>query len=530
MAPKSSSSHGKRSSLSRATSSRRKHGRAVTIEDVLDSEDHLYRISEASTPVMGSSSGEVSAELVASNEGDSLASVEASKSEEAAAAVNNEEEDTAKKPGEETTAEEEEKPIPNSSGEESRISTRDVSGTSTAAETRDPSPAPHVAEQKGDEGVPNPEASKPTGPRVVESGQPHPRPFLSPMGQWAHPNLAGQPPPPQYRPFFPPPPLPPMSPPPFGMPHPPPMLMPEGQMIHHEPPPLSGYELLASRLSCGLGSIPPLYRRFQELHNRVLLSMTDELNQLTEKLHLMDAADHNNRIYRDGVLPASCRVDVTDPNEVNTARNQLMDHIQQKMYQYGKQMECFEKLARFRDAMPSEVHEYKSFLATHAPVVPSEMRFLDQTHDLMCLPGSNYYVDEDDSVSVSGRQTPAARTPRLLEAPMAPSTMSVLGQAREYTAARSNIIKRARPLDVVKLRQMGMGVCLAIFLPILSFPIIADFVSRLTVVALVALGMAAVGAQSGAYDALAGRASAVDAAAGLAVYVGFMVIVAVTFG
>ncbi|KAJ3493165.1 hypothetical protein NLG97_g4908 [Lecanicillium saksenae] len=254
--------------------------------------------------------------------------------------------------------------------------------------------------------------------------------------------------------------------------------------------------------------------------------MTIELSQLLEKLHVMDAADHNNRMYRDGAVPASSRVDPTDPNEVNAARNQFMDHLQQKLCKYSKQVECFRKLAKCRNAMPSEVHEYKSFLAAHAPVVPEEMRFLDKGYDLMCLPGSNYYADEDDSVS--DHQTVSTRMPRLLEAPMPPSTAPNHGLSYEGDAR--NIMRRPVPLSTTKLRQMAMGICLAIILPILSFPIISEFMSRMTVVALVAMGMVTVGAQSGAWNAVLQRLNAVDTAAAVAVYVGFMVIVALTFG
>lgn len=197
-------------------------------------------------------------------------------------------------------------------------------------------------------------------------------------------------------------------------------------------------------------------------------------------------------------------------------------------------MDGYRKVCEFRDAMQEDVHDYRSFLAAHAPVDPKETRFLDKTGDLLCLPDVPYYLDED---SVSGNHTPPPRTPRLLEAPTAPSTISISvldQQAREYTAAAAarggNHGKRPRPLGPAKLRQMAVGMIMAIILPILSFPVIAGFVSRMTVVALVGLGMGVVAAQSGAYEMLAGRASAVDGAIALGIYVGFMGIVAATFG
>lgn len=185
--------------------------------------------------------------------------------------------------------------------------------------------------------------------------------------------------------------------------------------------------------------------------------------------------------------------------------------------------------------MPEDVHDYRVFLAATSPVVPMEMRFLDKGTDLLCLPDSFYYLNDE---SVSGEMTPpVTRNPRLLEAPTAPtappSTMSMTDQVREYTAARLNNPvnnKRLRPLSPAALRHIAVGIGMAIILPILSFPVIAGFVSRMTVVMLVALGMVVVGVQSGIYDAMAARSSAVEGAIALGVYGGFMAIVAGTFG
>lgn len=181
--------------------------------------------------------------------------------------------------------------------------------------------------------------------------------------------------------------------------------------------------------------------------------------------------------------------------------------------------------------MPEDVHDYRSFLAAHAPIVPSETRFLDKTHDLFCLPdpsSSQYYLEDD---SASGRQTPGTTrmSTRLLEAPTgAPSTIfSVLDQGGRG-GGHSRL--QRRPPGPARMRQMAMGICMAIVLPILSFPIIGGFVSRMTVVALVGLGMGVVAAQSGIFAMLAGRANSVDCAIALGTYVALMAIIALTFG
>ncbi len=342
MASRSGPPHGKRSSLSRASSSRRKHGRAVTIEDALESEDHLHRVSGASTPGMVPVNEEVSPEWYTYTEGEPGAFMEANRGEEMPAQLTSEERVTAKKTvSGDVPTEEEPKATSNAAGEDQPVPMTNVVGTSSASSTGavvgDSSPETRAAEQNHDAETPIPEAGRPPGLQWAEHAPPH-HVFQSPVGPWAHLHTHGPPMPPQYRPIYPPPP-PPISPPLFGMPHPH-QLPPEGQVTHLEPRHLSGYELLASRLSGGLESglpIPPIYRRFRELQHRILLELQDEIIVLEERLQQLDEQDSINRRYRDGLfLPASRRRDHSEPNEVTTARKQLLEHIAYKMFQFSK--------------------------------------------------------------------------------------------------------------------------------------------------------------------------------------------------
>ncbi|OAA73565.1 hypothetical protein ISF_00466 [Cordyceps fumosorosea ARSEF 2679] len=545
------------------------------MEDVMDAEDHLHRISHASTPGMGSAAREVSPEFYTYTGGEPRAFLEANHVREQTAQATSEEKAPPKKLAtEEPAPEGESKVTSNASGEDQHAPKSDAAGTSASAETKDPSPTPGAAEQKADEDTHTSEAGRPPTMRFAGSPMPQSHSFQSPMGPWAHPHPAfggGMPVPPPYRPFYPPgmmpmpmpmppmpsmPPMPPMSPPPFGMPRPP-IMSPKGQMARLEARLMSGYELLASRLAEGSESdfpVPPIYRRFKEFRHRIMVDLSDEISALEEKMKQLDDLDSENRRYGDGFLPASRRLDESEPNEVTTTRRQIRDHASNKLLQYSTQLDMYKKACKFRDALPEEIHDYRSFLATNAPIVPNEARFLDKAGDLMCLADPPYYLDME---SMSDNHTPAARTPRLLEAPTAPNPMTVRGaleQAREAAAAAAargggtttittaattntgaavgngSTGRRPRPLSMAVLRHMMVGVCMAVILPILSFPVIAGFASRMTVVMLVGLGMAVLGVQSGAYDVLAGRASPVDGAAALGIYVGFMTIVALTFG
>ena len=297
---------------------------------------------------------EVSPEWYALTEGEPRTSKESIRDAELPARVSCEESDTTKKlssedpvsgdpaSGDQVTGdlamEEELKATSNVPGENQHVPSTDVASTSTAATARDASPALGGADKNHDEEAATHEAGRPPGLQWAETPRPRSHRFQSPMAQWAHPHGHGQPYTPHFRPIFPPP-LPPVSPPLFGMPHPPP-IMPERQVSRFEPGHLSGYELLASRLSGGQESelpIPPIYRRFKQLHNRILLELQDDIVVLEERLQYLDEQDSISRGYRDGgVRPASRRQDKLEPNDVTTARKLLLEQIAQKMYQFSK--------------------------------------------------------------------------------------------------------------------------------------------------------------------------------------------------
>lgn len=71
---------------------------------------------------------------------------------------------------------------------------------------------------------------------------------------------------------------------------------------------------------------------------------------------------------------------------------------------------------------------------------------------------------------------------------------------------------------------------MAIVLPILSFPVIGGFLSRMTVVLLVVLGLVVVFFQSGLYTQLVQQDSVLEGAIAMGIYCVFMAIVAGTFG
>lgn len=138
--------------------------------------------------------------------------------------------------------------------------------------------------------------------------------------------------------------------------------------------PLSGYELLASRLSSSGHSrrhssfsssasastafqsrrdsissssvrsggtvdepkIKPIYRKFEALNHRLLLHLQDELSELEEQLHRLDTADTQTRRLQNRILPASRRSEFVAGGELQWHKTDILGKIGFKLGQYSK--------------------------------------------------------------------------------------------------------------------------------------------------------------------------------------------------
>lgn len=112
-----------------------------------------------------------------------------------------------------------------------------------------------------------------------------------------------------------------------------------------ETAPVTGYELLASRLSSHAASaedekeskIKPMYRKFEALNHRLLLHLQDEISELEEQLHHLDGADtQSRRAGADGsVLPASRRAAQAAGGELQWHKTDILGRIGFKLAQYS---------------------------------------------------------------------------------------------------------------------------------------------------------------------------------------------------
>ncbi|KAG6354772.1 hypothetical protein INS49_003853 [Diaporthe citri] len=191
--------------------------------------------------------------------------------------------------------------------------------------------------------------------------------------------------------------------------------------------PLSGYELLASRISASSESGPrshpgsgtssstatprehiprrhssasnigyrsslleaepaiqPIYRRFKAMNHRLLLHLQDELSELEEQLHRLDTADTQTRRLQNRILPASRRAEALAGGELQSHKTEILAKIGFKLSQYNHAMSSFTATRDIPSPSPSDVNEYRRYL-THQPVTEIEARFLDSTDDLVTL-------------------------------------------------------------------------------------------------------------------------------------------------
>lgn len=110
-----------------------------------------------------------------------------------------------------------------------------------------------------------------------------------------------------------------------------------------ERPPLSGYDLLAAKLTDDVGGGAPItamYRRFECINHRVLLSLQDQITVLEENLLDMDEIDSGNRLQAGIPLPASEREERVSNHDFHLSKVRLLGQLAQKLQIYSELTLC----------------------------------------------------------------------------------------------------------------------------------------------------------------------------------------------
>ncbi|KAL6870468.1 hypothetical protein J3F83DRAFT_682050 [Trichoderma novae-zelandiae] len=349
----------------------------------------------------------------------------------------------------------------------------------------------------------------PNEPPRNESGNPRFPPILTLPGNY--PNGYGSP----ERPFAVP------DPPPVFVPSPmqasfPPMRPPPPPNHQLNGPPLSGYELLAAKLSGNMAGprLAPIYRRFESLHHRLLLHMQDELIEMEEQLHSLDAVDTQNRKFPGGIYPASRRQENMSPTDATWQKKEIITQLAHKLYQYNQVITSFSATHVMAEPSIKDVFDYKAYLHDINPLVDGECQFLDAADDLINLVRRRRRSNgnpQDDPLS------PMPRSSSMVGFPPPPSSQISNAGSSFYPGQSTT---------PPSLKRLALAMAMIVLAPIICFAVIPGFVGRMTVVFLVGLGGATALLQSGLFALVAEERSTLDWALCAGVYGGVMAVIA----
>ncbi|KAL2431201.1 hypothetical protein ABEF95_003727 [Exophiala dermatitidis] len=166
---------------------------------------------------------------------------------------------------------------------------------------------------------------------------------------------------------------------------------------------LSGYDLVSEKLS--RGELPPLFRRFDKVHFRVLLQLQDEIVEMEEELSLLDSKDTESRINSDGsISPASRRINWQwHQNDLHGRRLEVLGRLYLKLEQYYQALILGQKVQRSSPrATATDVRRLRSWLRDNSPLSAAESKFLDDEDDLILLTKATNTTASQAGESVSG--------------------------------------------------------------------------------------------------------------------------------
>ncbi|KAJ8063722.1 hypothetical protein OCU04_007585 [Sclerotinia nivalis] len=295
-------------------------------------------------------------------------------------------------------------------------------------------------------------------------------------------------------------------------------------------PTITGYELLASRLSSSSHSgsdtvvedrIKPMYRKFEALNHRLLLHLQDEISELEEQLQRLDKADTESRRLRHtgngnlgiDVIPASRRASEQMGGELQWHKMDILGRIGYKLAQYNQTLTSFHSLQSLPPASQPDITHYREYLQTARPITEVETRFLDPKveDDLISVAsGSSGSRSQGrhqigDQLTIRQRRSiqsssisdssdddhPIERTPTStpMDSPLHPPP-----RLTDDHLVMNKGNPNSHPEDFPTL---AFAIALSILVPILTFATIPTFLGRMTVVCLVGTGTVGALIQSG---------------------------------
>ncbi|KAL2210926.1 hypothetical protein CC79DRAFT_1366300 [Sarocladium strictum] len=265
----------------------------------------------------------------------------------------------------------------------------------------------------------------------------------------------------------------------------------------NEPIPLSGYQLLAAKLAGDVGGaqVKPIYRRFEALNHRLLLSLQDELGDFEEQLSALDASDTKNRTYPGGIYPASHRQEAVANGDLYWRKGEVLSKIGYRLHQYNKLLISFRDTTDLPAPTINDIREYQGFLNHGNYVTSDETRFLSATNDLITLDEGMLRGTDEYSEDLL---TPMPRSATEPEFPL---------QLKPGTIEAERLKQPMKPPPVVEpvkttipptaITHLALAIFVAVLVPIFTFAVIPELAGRITVVVLVASSVFSMLLQSG---------------------------------
>ncbi|TLS23629.1 uncharacterized protein PpBr36_06532 [Pyricularia pennisetigena] len=304
--------------------------------------------------------------------------------------------------------------------------------------------------------------------------------------------------------------------------------------------PLSGYELLAARVSSasqtdhgnGRGSrarrgsvgssvsaasttpltpfqnhppLKPIYRRFEALNHRLLLQLQDELSELEEQLHRLDTADTQTRRVQNQILPASRRAGIVAGGELQWHRTEVLAKIGYKLAQYNHVLTSFTETQKLPSPAADDVENYRTYLAAKNPIAEIEARFLDTADDLVSLapprpPSPRSSICHTLQQHYASHQQPPTPDDALTSLPGPGPSLSHSPAKWSYGHDGPHDDQVRQPAEKDKaassassrggkdgFRILVAAAAVSVLVPVLAFPLIPSFMARVVVVLIVAL-------------------------------------------
>ncbi|KAI8720629.1 hypothetical protein NCS52_00508600 [Fusarium sp. LHS14.1] len=150
---------------------------------------------------------------------------------------------------------------------------------------------------------------------------------------------------------------------------------------------LTGYARIASAITGQvLPGVRPLYRRFEWLHHRLLLSYQDQLAELEDYLIDLDAVSTVTRRTEQGRrnLPCSEREERTEDSPYKRDKTRTMREIGHVLDAYTQLLSSLGTIQKLPAAAAEDKRAYRTFLAQRNLLVPAETEFL-RAGDLVCV-------------------------------------------------------------------------------------------------------------------------------------------------